>query len=55
MAAYSNIPCSGGKQVPITMIWEDENKIKCSKCKKIPSNMEYHGKPYCTWYCAKKG
>ncbi len=53
MSVYSNIPGSGGKQIPIKMIWED-NKIKCTKCNKIPSNIEYKGKPYCTWYCAKK-
>ena len=27
---------------------------KCSKCGKIPANIEYKGKNYCTWYCAKK-
>ena len=38
----------------IKMIWED-NKTNCVKCNKIPSNIEYKGKSYCTWYCAKKG
>ena len=28
---------------------------KCDKCGKIPANIEYKGKQYCTWYCAKKG
>ena len=28
---------------------------KCDKCGKIPANIEYKGKKYCTWYCAKKG
>ncbi len=27
---------------------------KCDKCGKIPANVEYKGKKYCTWYCAKK-
>ena len=27
---------------------------KCDKCGKIPANIEYKGKSYCTWYCAKK-
>ena len=27
---------------------------KCDKCGKIPAKIEYHGKKYCTWYCAKK-
>ena len=27
---------------------------KCDKCGKIPTNVEYKGKKYCTWYCAKK-
>ncbi len=26
---------------------------KCSKCDNS-SQIEYHGKEYCTWYCAKK-
>ena len=53
MAVYSNIPGSGGKTIPIDLIWED-NKIKCTKCNKITSNIEYKGKSYCTWYCAKQ-
>ena len=28
---------------------------KCDKCGKIPANVNYKGKKYCTWYCAKKG
>ena len=28
---------------------------KCSECGKIPANITYKGKDYCTWYCAKKG
>ena len=28
---------------------------KCDKCGKIPANIEYKDKKYCTWYCAKKG
>ena len=28
---------------------------KCSKCGKIPAKVNYKGKNYCTWYCAKKG
>ena len=31
MAVYSNIPGSGGKTIPIDLIWEGEN-IKCEKC-----------------------
>ena len=27
---------------------------KCEKCGKIPANIKYNGKEYCTWYCAKK-
>ena len=27
---------------------------KCDKCGKIPANIEYKNKKYCTWYCAKK-
>ena len=54
MSVYSNIPGSMGKTITIDLIWED-NKIKCSKCNKLPSNIEYKGKSYCTWYCAKKG
>ncbi len=54
MSVYSNIPGSMGKTIPIDLIWED-NKIKCSKCNKLPSSIEYKGKSYCTWYCAKKG
>ena len=54
MSVYSNIPGSMGKTIPIDLIWED-NKIKCSKCNKINSTLEYKGKSYCTWYCAKKG
>ena len=27
---------------------------KCDKCGKIPASVEYKGKKYCTWYCAKK-
>ena len=28
---------------------------KCSKCGKIPAEITYKNKNYCTWYCAKKG
>ena len=28
---------------------------KCSECGKIPASVNYKGKNYCTWYCAKKG
>ena len=28
---------------------------KCDKCGKIPANIKYKDKKYCTWYCAKKG
>ncbi len=28
---------------------------KCNKCKVHYSHLEYKGKNYCTWYCAKKG
>ena len=28
---------------------------KCDKCGKIPAQVNYKGKNYCTWYCAKKG
>ena len=28
---------------------------KCDKCGKIPAKVDYKGKKYCTWYCAKKG
>ena len=28
---------------------------KCDKCGKIPATIDYKGKKYCTWYCAKKG
>ena len=37
--------------------WDEtmaELKNKCDKCGKIPAKIEYHGKKYCTWYCAKK-
>jgi hypothetical protein len=34
---------------------DEKNKTKCSKCGKIPANIKYKGKEYCTWYCAKKG
>ena len=27
---------------------------KCDKCGKIPAKVNYKGKNYCTWYCAKK-
>ena len=27
---------------------------KCDKCGKIPANIKYKDKKYCTWYCAKK-
>ena len=27
---------------------------KCDKCGKIPANIVYKEKKYCTWYCAKK-
>ena len=52
----ANILASGTKseKYNIKMIWED-NKTNCAKCNKIPSNIEYKGKSYCTWYCAKKG
>ena len=30
----------------------DENK--CDGCGKIPAHIDYNGKKYCTWYCAKK-
>ena len=53
MAVYSNIPGTKSEKYDIKMIWED-NKIKCTKCNKITSNIEYKGKSYCTWYCAKK-
>ena len=54
MAVYSNIPGSDGKTIPIDLIWEGDN-IKCQKCNKLNVNIEYKGKKYCTWYCAKKG
>ena len=54
MSVYSNIPGTKSEKYDIKMIWED-NKTNCSKCNKIPSNIEYKGKSYCTWYCAKKG
>ena len=54
MSVYSNIPGTKSEKYNIDLIWED-NKIKCSKCNKLPSNIEYKGKSYCTWYCAKKG
>ena len=28
---------------------------KCNKCEQHNSMLEYKGKKYCTWYCAKKG
>ena len=28
---------------------------KCDKCGKIPAEITYKDKNYCTWYCAKKG
>ena len=28
---------------------------KCDKCGKIPAQVNYKNKNYCTWYCAKKG
>ena len=48
--------------------WIEENNIntddlygeieeldnKCSKCGKIPAEITYKEKNYCTWYCAKK-
>ena len=30
-------------------------KTKCEKCGKIPAEITYKDKNYCTWYCAKKG
>ena len=54
MSVYSNIPGSMGKTIPIDLIWED-NKIKCTKCKKHSSTITYKDKNYCTWYCEKKG
>ena len=27
---------------------------KCDKCGKIPAQIKYKDKEYCTWYCAKK-
>jgi|3_EtaG_2_1085321.scaffolds.fasta_scaffold135657_2 hypothetical protein len=49
--------------------WIEENNIdtdhlfgeieeldnKCEKCGKIPAEITYKNKNYCTWYCAKKG
>ena len=49
--------------------WIEENNIdtdhlfgeieeldnKCEKCAKIPAEITYKNKNYCTWYCAKKG
>jgi len=29
--------------------------MSCDKCGKIPAKIDYKGKKYCTWYCAKKG
>ncbi len=29
--------------------------VKCNECGKIPATVNYKGKNYCTWYCAKKG
>ena len=29
-------------------------KTKCEKCGKIPAEITYKDKNYCTWYCAKK-
>ena len=34
MSVYSNIPGSGGKTIPIDLIWEGDN-IKCQKCNKF--------------------
>ena len=31
------------------------NDAKCDKCGKIPAQVNYKNKNYCTWYCAKKG
>ena len=39
---------------PLKFIWDDTNKIKCSNCDKEHSNIEYKGKPYCTFDCWKK-
>ena len=54
MSVYSNIPGSMGKTIPIDLIWED-NKIKCSKCNKLPSNIEYKGKSYALGIVRRKG
>ena len=29
--------------------------MTCQKCNKHKSQIDYKGKKYCTWYCAKKG
>ena len=29
--------------------------MTCQKCEKHKSQIDYKGKSYCTWYCAKKG
>ena len=29
--------------------------MTCQKCEKHKSQIDYKGKKYCTWYCAKKG
>jgi hypothetical protein len=36
--------------------WDEAvaSKTKCHECGKIPAEIEYKGKKYCTWYCAKK-
>ena len=32
-----------------------ENNDKCDKCNMMLPYVEYKGKKYCNWYCAKKG
>ena len=34
--------------------YKSDKGDNCDKCGKIPANIDYKGKKYCTWYCAKK-
>ena len=53
MSVYTNIPGTKSDKLNIELIWDGEN-TKCNKCNKLNVNIEYKGKSYCTWYCAKK-
>ena len=44
---------SNGKR-DVTYTKSKKGNNSCSKCGKIPASIEYNGKKYCTWYCAKK-